>query len=59
MTGKDQSVGDPKPEPAETDDDQDDDEPLGMDERVSLYGVDPAEALRAFMRTPRHRAKKR
>lgn len=57
MTGKNQPADDPKPDPAETDDDQD--EPLGMDDKVSLYGVDPAEALRAFLRTPRHRAKKR
>lgn len=59
MTDKHHTRDDPEPDPAETDDDHDDDEPLGMDEKVSLYGVDPAEALRAFLRTPGHRAKKR
>jgi hypothetical protein len=29
------------------------DKPLGRDERVSLYPLDPAEALRAFLDTPR------
>jgi hypothetical protein len=50
MAGKDE----PRPDP-ELDEDEDDDaqdKPLGRDDRVSLYGLDPADVLRAYLRTP-------